>query len=105
LIVEHEESFKDVPRLSTIQASLILLKAREGAPKRGYFYRSWMTVVNVVAMAKDLNIHEHKADHDAGQPCGSSAYECVAKTRIWQMLYVLEAMIGGPQGMSRFFSV
>jgi len=87
-----------VPRLSTIQASLILLKAREGAPKRGYFYRSWMTVVNVVAMAKDLNIHEHKADHDAGLPCSSSVFDCVAKTRTWQLLYVLEGMIGGPQG-------
>ncbi|KIW04048.1 hypothetical protein, variant [Verruconis gallopava] len=104
LATKHEESFKDVPRLSTIQASLILLKAREGAPKRGYFYRSWMTVVNVVAMAKDLNFHEHKADHDAGQPCGSSPYECVAKTRIWQLLYILEGMIGGPQGR-RDFSV
>ena len=57
-----------------------------------------MTVVNVVAMAKDLNIHEHKADHEAGLPCGSSVYDCVAKTRTWQLLYILEGMIGGPQG-------
>jgi hypothetical protein len=101
IIVGHEESFKDVPRLSTIQASLILLKARESAPKRGYFYRSWMIIVNAVAMAKDLDMHQHAEIHDMGQSCSSTTlYECAAKTRIWQLLYVLEAMIGGPQGWS-----
>ncbi|KAF2435693.1 hypothetical protein EJ08DRAFT_692270 [Tothia fuscella] len=102
LASKHEESFRDVPRLSTIQATMILLKARESAPKRGYFYRSWMTVVNVVAMAKDLDIHEHTELHQIGQPCNSSVYECSTKTRIWQVLYILEAMIGGPQGRSDF---
>jgi hypothetical protein len=74
------------------------MKARESAPKRGYFYRSWMTVVNLVAMAKDLDIHEHTQLHKAGQSCNSTVYECVSKTRIWQLLYILEAMVGGPQG-------
>lgn len=96
----HEESFRDVPRLSTIQASLILLKARESAPKRGYFYRSWMVVVNAVAMAKDLDMHQHAETHEMGESCNSTIFECAAKTRIWQLLYVLEAMIGGPQGWS-----
>jgi len=45
----------DVPRLSTLQALLIILKAREAAPKRGYYFRSWMTVVSCVQMAKDLD--------------------------------------------------
>lgn len=100
MIVGHEESFRDVTRLSTIQAALILLKARESAPKRGYFYRCWMSVVNAVAMAKDLNMHEHVEDHDLGQSCNNSPLDCGVKTRIWQLLYVLEAMIGGPQGRS-----
>lgn len=77
---------------------LLLLKARESAPKRGYFYRSWMTVVNAVAMAKDLGLNEHLELHQLGQPCGSKVYECEVKTRTWQMLYILEIMIGGPQG-------
>jgi hypothetical protein len=58
-----------------------------------------MTVVNLVAMAKDLDIHEHTDFHLTGQSCSSTVYECVAKTRIWQLLYVLEGMIGGPQGL------
>lgn len=90
----------DVPRFSTIQALLILLKARESAPKRGYYYRSWMTIKTLVAMAKDLDLHEHYAHHQAGRLCDSTASECLVKTRIWQNIYICEMMVGGPQGTS-----
>lgn len=96
---EHEDCFMDVPRLSTIQALLLLLKAREAAPKRGYYYRSWMTVKTLVTMAKDLELHEHFADHKKGQECGADLTECLIKTRIWQSVFIHEIMIGGPQGM------
>jgi hypothetical protein len=98
--IEHEESFKDVPRLSTMQAMILLLKARESSPKRGYFWRSWMTTVSLVAMAKDLEMDEHYELHQMGKPCGSSVHDCVAKTRVWHTLFLLEVMIGGPQGTS-----
>ena len=98
-MIEHEESFKDVSRLSTMQAMILLLKARESSPKRGYFWRSWMTVVSLVAMGKDLEMDEHYELHQMGKPCGSSAHDCVAKTRVWHTLFILEMMIGGPQGM------
>lgn len=88
----------DVPRLSTLQAQLIILKAREQAPKRGYFYRSWMNIVQCVQMAKDLGLDEHYADHQAGKPCDSTPSECALRTRIWQTLFLCEVMIGGPQG-------
>ena len=88
----------DVPRLSTIQALLLLLKARESAPKRGYYYRSWMTVKTLVNMAKDLELHEHYGEHRANRHCGSDPLECLIKTRIWQNIFVVENMIGGPQG-------
>lgn len=101
LRTEHEESFKDVPRLSTIQAMILGLKAREAVPKRGYFYRSWMTVVNCVVMAKDLDLDTHFEHHQMGKPCGSSSQECITKTRVWHLLFQLEVMVGGPQGKSR----
>lgn len=85
--------------MSTLQSMVLLLKAREGSPKRGYFWRSWMAVVSLTAMAKDLELHEHYDTHQMGKSCGSSAHDCVAKTRVWQMCLVYEAMIGGPQGM------
>jgi len=94
----------DVPRLSTIQALLLLLKARESAPKRGYYYRSWMTVKKLVTMAHDLELHEHYAQHQAGRDCESDPTECLIKTRIWQTIFICEIMIGGPQGKSGFYT-
>jgi hypothetical protein len=96
--VEHEESFKDVPRLSTIQATIILLKARESSPNRGYWFRSWMTVVTMVMMAKDLDLHEHYDLHRSNTPCTSTVSDCITKTQVWQALFSLEAMIAGSQG-------
>lgn len=90
----------DVPRLSTLQALLMILKAREAAPKRGYYYRSWMTVVQCVQMAKDLGLEEHYEEHKAGRPCeyASNPAECQLRTRIWQTVFICEVMVGGPQG-------
>lgn len=95
----HESSFMDVPRLSTIQAMLLLLKARESLPKKGYYYRSWQTVKTIVAMAKDLDIHEHYGIHAEGGSCDLQPMECLVQTRVWQALLVVEVMIGAPQGM------
>lgn len=98
-MAEHLDSFSDVPRLSTLQAMLIILKARESVPKRGYYYRSWMMVVQCVQMAKDLGLEEHYGEHKAGRPCGFDTADCINRTRIWQTLFVCELMIGSPQGM------
>lgn len=88
----------DTPRLSTLQGMLIVLKARESSPKRGYYFRSWMTVVQCVQMAKDLGLDEHYEEHKAGRPCGSDLADCITKTRIWQTIFNVELMVGSPQG-------
>lgn len=88
----------DVPRLSTLQALLMILKAREAAPKRGYYYRSWMTVVQCVQMGKDLGLDEHYEDHQAGMACDFTPAECQLRKRIWQLIFVCEVMVGAPQG-------
>ncbi|KAI1334139.1 hypothetical protein F5Y15DRAFT_402858 [Xylariaceae sp. FL0016] len=98
LASKHADSFMDVPRLSTLQALLIVLKAREAVPKRGYYYRSWMSIVHCVAMAKDLGLDEHFEDHRNGRPCGSNPIDCLTKSRIWQTIFVCETMIAAPQG-------
>lgn len=102
--LEHADSFMDVPRLSTLQGMLIVLKARESAPKRGYYFRSWMTVVQCVQMAKDLGLDEHFEEHKAGRSCGSGLADCITKTRIWQAIFVCELMIGSPQGTASIIS-
>ncbi|KAK5948083.1 hypothetical protein OHC33_010925 [Knufia fluminis] len=98
----HEENFADMPRLSTIQALLLLLKAREKTPKRGYYYRSWITVKKIVGMAKDLDLHEHYDLHESGGQCDSTPVECLSKTRVWQLAMMVEVMVGGPQGRSDY---
>ena len=94
----HEESFKDVPRLGTIQGLILIMKARESTPRRGYYYRSWMGIQYMISMAKDLSLHHHNKCHAENNPCGSEAFDCALKTRIWHTLFQLETMVGGPQG-------
>ncbi|KAI0021167.1 hypothetical protein F4780DRAFT_770386 [Xylariomycetidae sp. FL0641] len=98
LASKHADSFMDVPRLSTLQALLIILKAREAVPKRGYYYRSWMSIVQCVTMARDLGLDEHFEDHRLGKSCGSSPADCITKNRIWQTIFICETMIAAPQG-------
>lgn len=76
------------------------MKARESAPKRGYYYRSWMLCKTTVSMAKDLDLHEHHETHEAGEDCGSEPVECLIRTRIWQACLIVEMMVGAPQGQN-----
>ncbi|KHO00691.1 uncharacterized protein MAM_01469 [Metarhizium album ARSEF 1941] len=100
LASKHADDFMDVPRLTTLQALLILIKAREIAPKRGYFYRSWMMISQCVRMGKDLGLDEHYENHQSedSDMCNLSPAECRLHTRLWQVVFVVEAMIGNPQG-------
>ncbi|KAK4193292.1 hypothetical protein QBC35DRAFT_101236 [Podospora australis] len=102
LAMRHADSFMDLPRLSTLQALMIMLKGRESAPKKGYYYRSWVSIEQCVQLGKDLGLDEHLADHQTGRSCGSSPSECALKTRIWQTLFTVEMMIGSPQGRTDF---
>ena len=95
----------DVPRLSTVQAMMILLKARESSPKRGYYYRSWITIKKIITMAIDLDLHEHLDLHKKGGTCGSDPTECLIKTRIWQSIFTVETMVGAPQGQYYSFAL
>lgn len=98
LATRHADAFMDNPRLSTLQGLLLLLKAREASPKRGYYYRSWMTVVQCVQMGIDLGLDEHHDDHESGRGCEYNLLECRLRTRIWQTVFVCEVMVGAPQG-------
>lgn len=103
LAARHEESFKDVPRISTIQAMILLIKAREFTPVQGYYYRSWMSVKYMVTMAFDLGLNEHYDQHAEDQGhCGLSRLECTTNTKLWQILFALEILVGAPQGREDF---
>ena len=102
LASRHEENYKDTPRLSTIQALIILTKAREFVPRPGYYYRSWMAIKYMTTMAYDLSLNEHLDRHRAGNGCQFSRADCLLRTRIWQTLFALEILIGAPQGRTNF---
>lgn len=102
LASRHEESFKDVPRVSTIQALIILTKAREHVPIRGYYFRSWMAVKYMTTMAFDLGLQDHHEEHRLGNGCRLSRPDCLIRKRIWQTLFALEVLVGAPQGRSDF---
>ncbi|GAB7364158.1 hypothetical protein MBLNU230_g4709t1 [Neophaeotheca triangularis] len=103
LAAKHEESFKDVPRISTIQAMILLIKAREFAPVQGYFYRSWMAVKYMVTMAFDLGLNEHHDEHTGDQGhCALTQADCMARIKVWQNLFALEILVGAPQGRNDF---
>jgi hypothetical protein len=57
-----------------------------------------MSIVNTIAMSKDLNLQDHLESHEGGNSCQFTPAECVSRTRIWQLLFILEVMVGGPQG-------
>ncbi|KAI5800545.1 hypothetical protein FPQ18DRAFT_253090 [Pyronema domesticum] len=98
MATKHLDCFLDVPRLSTVQALLLLLKARESAPQRGYFFRSWMSMVHIIAMARDLHLDSHYELHRSGLGCNESPLECTTRTRVWQACFAYELMICAPQG-------
>ena len=103
LAEKHEESFKDVPRLSTLQAMILLTKARESLSKRGYYWRSWMAVKYMCTMSVDLGLHEHYDYHRGdANTCTLPKADCMVRTRIWQTLSVLELLVGAPMGRSDF---
>ncbi|KAK6336454.1 hypothetical protein TWF696_002007 [Orbilia brochopaga] len=95
---KHLDCFFDVPRISTIQALLLLLKARESAPQRGYFFRSYISIVTMMAMAKDLGLDKHADLHKDRHDCVDGPIECLTKTKVWQACFMLEFMICAPQG-------
>ena len=94
----HMQSFSIVTRLSTLQALLIALKAREAAPNATYFKRSWATVTRCVRIGKDLGLDEHHDNHKYPFTCQLEPDQCHLQMRIWQTVFVCETMIGAPQG-------
>ncbi|KAL5614957.1 hypothetical protein BROUX41_005025 [Berkeleyomyces rouxiae] len=101
LATKHVDIFMDVPRMSTLQAVMILMKARESVPQKGYYYRSWMNIVSAIQMARELGLDEHSEDHNNENECDLPPSECRLKTRLWQVVYTLETMIGSAQGRTQ----
>jgi hypothetical protein len=62
-----------------------------------------MSVVSIIAMARDLGLDRHSDLHKHGVGCGESPLDCMTRTRVWQACFVFELMICAPQGMPLVF--
>lgn len=57
-----------------------------------------MSIVNIIAMARDLGLDTHYELHQQGIGCGEGHLECMTRTRVWQACFSVELMISAPQG-------
>ena len=58
-----------------------------------------MNIVGMAHMAKDLKLDEHHDQHTDEGGCSLPTIDCLIKTRVWHMIYIVELIVGGPQGM------
>ncbi|OAA56370.1 Transcription factor [Cordyceps fumosorosea ARSEF 2679] len=86
---------RNLADLSTLQALLILLKAKESMPKENYYFDSWLGISRCIEIAQSLGLSRHTTHQQTGS-CDSSVAECRLMRRIWQTIYVVEVMISYP---------
>lgn len=92
LVLLYRESFRDAPRLSTIQAEVLNLKAFETRSEvTGYFYRCWYLLGCIIRMGKDLGLHR-MAEHPE-EPADS-----ITGRRVWQVCLIMDQLMGTAQG-------
>ncbi|CCG81925.1 putative C6 finger domain protein [Taphrina deformans PYCC 5710] len=92
LAAKYKDEFMDAPRISTLQAEVINLKALETRPRiRGYSYRCWFLLSSILRMGKDMGLHKMTTQH-ANDP------DSVTGRRLWQICLIMDQMMGTAQG-------
>ncbi|CAG8477911.1 11316_t:CDS:2 [Diversispora eburnea] len=88
------DDFLDVPRLSTIQAQILLLKFQEGIRRPGFFFRSWLCFGTIIRMAQDLGLDKNFDKWDLR----ISKEDKIVRKRIWQVCFLCDQFMSGAQG-------
>jgi hypothetical protein len=83
------DAYADVPRLSTVQALLLLAKYHEHIQRPGFFWRTKFFIQLAVKMSSDLGLW--KEPPSSVQPTFSFEYEMRART-FWA-LYTYEVLM------------
>lgn len=92
LIYHIREDFHDVPRLDTLQAEIINLKALEyQSENRGFAYRGWYHLGGLVRMGKDLGLHKLSNDVKTDE-------ESNMGRRVWQACFIMDQFMATGQG-------
>ncbi|KAI8983458.1 fungal-specific transcription factor domain-containing protein [Pilobolus umbonatus] len=91
------DDFMDVPRLSTIQGLVLILKYQETYQRKGYLHRSQFYLQLAVRMAFDLGLSE--------VPNGMDSYELESKRRTFWVLFTYDLLMNIEQGQRSNFEL
>ncbi|KAG9304790.1 hypothetical protein G9A89_016820 [Geosiphon pyriformis] len=95
------DDFLDTPRLSTIQAQILMLKFQEGIPRKGFFFRSWLYFGVIIRMAENLGLNTKGSQ----QNMNISREEMTSRKRLWQTCFLYDQLMNGAQGRDAVISL
>ena len=90
-----QDEFFDTPRLSTVQALVLMLKYQEGIRRPGFFYRSWVHFGTITRMVQDPGLN--RSFDKYSYPISNE--DMIARKRVWQVCFLCDQFMSGAQGM------
>lgn len=93
--LEIMDDFIDVPRISTVQALLLIVKYQECYQRSGYFHRSHFYLSMAVRMCQDLGLSQLDCD----------AHDAETKRRTFWITFMYDLLMSIEQKRSTFFKV
>ncbi|CAB4400447.1 hypothetical protein RhiirA1_410105 [Rhizophagus irregularis] len=88
------DDFLDTPRLSTVQAQILILKFQEGIRRSGFFFRSWLYFGVIIRMAQDLGLNKNFDKWNLH----ISREDMICRKRVWQICFLFDQFMSGAQG-------
>ncbi|KAI8382278.1 fungal-specific transcription factor domain-containing protein [Blakeslea trispora] len=91
------DEYLDAPRLSTVQALLLLVKYQESAPRAGYFHRAYTYLGMAVNMCNDLGLSQF-VEQDP-------LYDAETRRRTFWVAYMYDLLMSIEHGHATYFNV
>ncbi|KAF9551867.1 hypothetical protein EC957_004191 [Mortierella hygrophila] len=88
----------DKPRLSTIQALLLIIKYQESVKHNGFYFRTYMYAQMVIVLARELQLHKTSP---VSMKLDKESHE--VRRRLFWSIFVLDQFISVSQGRSMSF--
>ncbi|KAG0240153.1 fungal-specific transcription factor domain-containing protein [Mortierella sp. GBAus27b] len=88
----------DKPRLSTVQALLIIIKYQEGVKQPGFYFRTYMYTQMVIVLARELQLHKTTPVNAKLDPENHEI-----RRRLFWTIFVLDQFLAVSQGRTTSF--
>ncbi|ORX57482.1 hypothetical protein DM01DRAFT_1382031 [Hesseltinella vesiculosa] len=98
--LSYLELYLDAPRLSTIQAMLLLIRYQDLQQRTGYLWRSRSFMPMVVQMCHDLSLHRSLPD-----ACSAPALLIEQRNRVFWIAFIYDVLIHTEAGVPFKFDV